>query len=127
MYGSSDRYWVRISTWPSPGVPAGSLMIEKFSAVGLPTGRDASRIWVFCSAMGAAYATITAYAARAARAQADGAVGYPYCNWESDCAWPRVPPWPTSIVTRLRLCRPTATSTTEPGRMPEAQMEQLVS
>jgi hypothetical protein len=25
---------------------------------------DASRIWVFCSAMGAAYATITAYAAR---------------------------------------------------------------
>jgi hypothetical protein len=32
--------------------------------VGRPAGRDASRIWVFCSAMGAAYATITAHAAR---------------------------------------------------------------
>ena len=55
---------MRISTWPSPGGATGSVTIEKFSAVGLPTGRDASRIWVFCSAMGAAYATITAYAAR---------------------------------------------------------------
>jgi hypothetical protein len=64
MYGSSDRYWVRTSTCPSPGSATGSVMIEKFSAVGLPTGRDASRIWVFCSAMGAAYATITAHAAR---------------------------------------------------------------
>src|SRR6202034_1750627 len=69
--------------------------------------------------------------APAPSAFADGVVGYPYCipvSWESDdWALPRVPPWPTSIVTRLRLCRPTATSTTEPGRMPEAQMEQLVS
>jgi hypothetical protein len=135
MYGSSDRYRVRISTWPSPGSATGSVTIEKFPAVGLPTGRDASRIWVFCSAMGAAYATITRVRcprpAPGRSSFADGVVGYPYCipvSWESDdWALPRVPPWPTSIVTRLRLCRPTATSTTEPGRMPEAQMEQLVS
>ena len=40
---------------------------------------------------------------------------------------PGVSPWPRSIVTRLRLCGATATSTTAPGRIPEAQMEQLVS
>jgi hypothetical protein len=72
------------------------VMIEKFSAVGLPTGRDASRIWVFCSAMAAAYATITAYAAPASSSFTDGAVGYPYCipvSRESDnWAWPREPP-----------------------------------
>jgi hypothetical protein len=44
----------------------------------------------------------------------------------SDCAFPRVSPSPTSIVTRRRLCGLTATSTTAPGRIPEAQMEQLV-
>jgi hypothetical protein len=37
-----------------------------------------------------------------------------------------VSPWPTSIVTRLRLYGLTATSTTAPARIPEAQMEQLV-
>src|SRR5580692_1955939 len=130
MYGSSDRYWVRIRTWPSPGSVTGSVMIEKFAAVGLPTGRDASRIWVFCSAMGAAYAP-PAHAAHARSPVTDGVAGYPNCipvSRESDrWAWPRPPPWPTSIVTRLRLCRPTATSTTEPGLMPEAQIEQLVS
>src|ERR1700722_19479040 len=103
MYGSSDRYWVRISTWPSPGSATGSATIEKFAAVGLPTGRDASRIWVFCSAMGAAYAP-RAYAAHARRPFTDGVVGYPNCipdSWESDDrARPRPPPWPTSIATR---------------------------
>src|SRR6185437_2127880 len=55
MYGSSDRYWVLMSTCPSPGSGTGADAIVKFPAVGLPAGRDASRICVFWSAMAAAY------------------------------------------------------------------------
>src|SRR6516162_4378605 len=58
MYGSSDRYRVLISTCPSSGTGTGAGWIVKFSAVGHPNGREASRIWRFSlSAMSAAYAS----------------------------------------------------------------------
>jgi hypothetical protein len=42
MYGSSDRYLVRISTCPSSGRGTGPAVTVKFSVLGRPAGRDAS-------------------------------------------------------------------------------------
>ncbi len=43
IYGSSDKYRVRMSTSPSPGEGTGAGTIVKFSSVALPAGREASR------------------------------------------------------------------------------------
>src|SRR5215472_10518638 len=63
MYGSSERYRVRISTCPPVGAGTGASAIVKFEALGRPAGREASRICTFWSAFGSVMAA--AYAAAA--------------------------------------------------------------
>src|SRR5688500_18570879 len=40
MYGSTERYLLRTSTWPSPGVGTSASTRAKSSVVGQPTGRE---------------------------------------------------------------------------------------
>src|SRR5438876_8745477 len=44
MYGSTDMYVLRTSTWPSEGAGSSTRASEKLSADGQPLGREASRI-----------------------------------------------------------------------------------
>jgi hypothetical protein len=44
MYGSTDMYRLRTSTWPSASSGSSTVASWKFSAVGQPCGREARRI-----------------------------------------------------------------------------------
>src|SRR5688500_3581456 len=47
MYGSSDRKWLRTSTWPSASAGTSVSTMRKLSVPGSPCGREASRTCLF--------------------------------------------------------------------------------